>query len=373
MEGVVMNRNFWSSKRVLVTGHTGFKGSWLSLWLHELGAEVVGYALEPPSEPNLFGSLGLASIVRHCHGDIRDHEEVTKLFKRHEPEIVFHLAAQSLVRESYRDPVRTYSTNVMGTVHVLEAARQTPSVRVVINVTSDKCYENKEWLWGYREIDPIGGHDPYSSSKGCAELVTAAYTKSFFFPDRYGTEHQVALSSVRAGNVIGGGDWAADRLVPDCIRALSRSEEVVLRNPRAFRPWQHVMEPLRGYLLLAEKSWDPGSLFAGAWNFGPSADESWSVECVVKEMIRLWGSGSYRSDAQGHPHEANQLKLDCSKAVAQLGWRPHYSVLKALEKTVAWYKLFHGGISAQALREFTQTQIRHYASSVGSDKRGIRD
>jgi len=342
-----------------VTGHTGFKGSWLSIWLRKLGAHVIGYSIEPPSTPNNFEACDLESKTTHIHGDIRDLEHLQAVFKKYKPDIVFHLAAQPIVRFSYTDPHTTYETNVMGTVNVLESMSQTNSVRVLVNITSDKCYENKEWVWGYRENDPMGGYDPYSSSKGCAELVTAAYRQSFFNPERY-EEHKVAISSVRAGNVIGGGDWGEDRLIPDCIRALSQGKEIVIRNPNAIRPWQHVLEPLSGYLLLGAKLWYDGPKYSGAWNFGPMDGEVWTVEEVVKETIRSWGEGSYRVESHGNPHEAHWLKLDCSKARIDLQWEPRYNVKQALEKTIAWYKMFYQGSKATDMLEFTEKQIEIY-------------
>jgi CDP-glucose 4,6-dehydratase len=356
--------SFWHNKKVLITGHTGFKGSWLSLWLHSIGAEVIGYALAPPGDPNLFEAIGLQRNIKHIHGDVRDYNGLLGVFQTHKPEIVFHLAAQSLVRISYSAPQMTYETNVMGTVNLLESVRHTPSVRLVINVTSDKCYENREWIWGYRENDPIGGHDPYSSSKGCSELVTSAYLKSFFSPEKFGAEHHVALASARAGNVIGGGDWAIDRLVPDCIRALARNEEIAIRYPRAIRPWQHVLEPLSGYLLLAERLWEDGSNYAGSWNFGPIDSETWSVGNVVKRVYELWGKdlpGDNGLTPRGrNPHEAGYLKLDCSKARITLGWTPKYSVREALDKTVEWYKKFDDGCDERTLRQVTSNQIVEY-------------
>ena len=281
-------------------------------------------------------------------------------FKEYQPEFVFHLAAQPLVRFSYKDPRLTYETNVMGTVNLLEAVRQTKSVRVVVNITSDKCYENKEWVWGYRENDPMGGHDPYSSSKGCAELVTSAYLRSFFSPEDYLNKHNVALASVRAGNVIGGGDWGEDRLIPDCIRALSQGKEIVIRNPNAIRPWQHVLEPLCGYLLLGAKLWDEGPKYSGAWNFGPQDGEVWTVEDMVKKIIHLRDDGSYRIERYGNPHEAHWLKLDCSKARIELQWEPRYTVKQALEKSIEWYRMFYEGSKADDMMEFTKKQIESY-------------
>lgn len=358
----------FENRTVLVTGHTGFKGAWLSLWLTELGSSVVGYALDPPSEPNLFEAVGLCRTLTHLHGDIRDHSHLLAVFNEYRPEVVFHLAAQPLVRYSYEEPRLTYETNVMGTVHVLEAMRCTESVRAAVIVTSDKCYENREWLWGYRECDPMGGRDPYSSSKGCAELVTSAYLKSFFNPDRYGEAHRVAVASARAGNVIGGGDWGRDRLVPDCIQALSKGEDPSIRNPHAIRPWQHVLEPLSGYLILAARLLEHGPCFSGAWNFGPADSEIWKVEEVVEEVYRLWGKGCPKQtdDAAAknneHPHEARWLKLDSSKARIELGWKPKYSVGAALVKTVEWYKQFYSRLGEKALLNYTRQQIEAYSS-----------
>ena len=332
---MVIRRDFWAGKRVLVTGHTGFKGSWLTLWLRALGANVSGYALEPPTDPALWRQIGLESEVGSHVADVRDFPALAQVFAQMRPEVVFHLAAQSLVRPSYQDPVATYATNVMGTVHLLEAVRKTPGVRVVVNVTSDKCYENHEWTRGYREDDPMGGRDPYSSSKGCAELVTAAYRSSFFSKDADST----ALASVRAGNVIGGGDWAADRLVPDFVRATRRGLPVRIRNPKATRPWQHVLEPLYGYLSLAELLWNEGPVHAGGWNFGPADVDAVPVEKVVSTLVSLWGSpAGWAADPGPHPHEAHYLKLDSSKSRSQLRWEPRLDLQTALAWTVEWYK-----------------------------------
>ena len=282
------------------------------------------------------------------------------------PDLVFHLAAQSLVRFSYQEPRLTYETNVMGTVNVLEAMRHTPSVRVAVNVTSDKCYENREPAAGYREEDPLGGRDPYSSSKGCSELVTAAYCRSFFAPGSYGTANRVALASVRAGNVIGGGDWGVDRLVPDCVRALSRQEEIVLRYPQAVRPWQHVLDPLGGYLLLGARLWQDGPRYAGPWNLGPDDHVTWTVEKVVQEIIRLWGGGSYRVDGHAQPHEARWLQLDCRKARTRLGWRPQYDVREALSLSIDWYRRFYEQAAPAELYRLTESQIATYQAVGGS-------
>ena len=325
-----------------------------------MGANVIGYALDPPSSPNMFESIGLKDCMTHVYGDVRDYNKMSALFKDYGPEIVFHLAAQSLVRKSFKDPRTTYETNVMGTVNLFESVRSTKSVRAVINVTSDKCYENKEWVWGYRENDPMGGHDPYSSSKGCSELVTSAYIKSYFGPERHGIDHQVALASVRAGNVIGGGDWGTDRLIPDCMRALSSQKSIVIRNPKSTRPWQHVLEPLRGYIMLAERLWDAGSEFSGSWNFGPNDQSSWTVEMVVKRLIELWGNGSYECPSSQDLHEARSLNLYSTKASVFLGWTPFLETSQVLRLTVDWYIKFYDGLGPQDLEKVTCEQIRKY-------------
>jgi CDP-glucose 4,6-dehydratase len=359
-------KDTFGSRRVFITGHTGFKGSWLSLWLIQLGAEVTGYALDPPTTPNLFDSIGLREKINHIHGDVRDYDHLLASLQSCIPDLVFHLAAQPLVRLSYQEPRLTYETNVMGTVNVLEAIRYTPSVRIAINVTSDKCYENRELAAGYREEDPLGGRDPYSSSKGSSELVTAAYCRSFFAPGSYGTANRVALASVRAGNVIGGGDWGVDRLVPDCVRALSRQEEIVLRYPQALRPWQHVLDPLGGYLLLAARLWQDGARYAGPWNFGPDDKVAWTVETVVQEIIRLWGGGSCQVDAQAQPHEAHWLQLDCRKARTRLGWRPRYDVREALSLSIDWYRRFYEQVAPSELYRLTESQIAAYLAVDGA-------
>jgi CDP-glucose 4,6-dehydratase len=364
-EGAVENvvtADFWAGKKVFVTGHTGFKGGWLSLWLQSLGAKVVGYALEPSARPNLFEVAEVGKGMRSVIGDVANPAKLNAVISEHAPQIVFHLAAQALVRASYESPIKTYATNVMGTAHLLEAVRATGSVKVVVNVTSDKCYENREWIWGYRENEALGGHDPYSSSKGCAELVTAAYRSSFFSPKDY-QRHGVALASARAGNVIGGGDWAEDRLVPDFIRAVTRSQPMMVRNPAAVRPWQHVLEPLHGYLLLAEKLWSDGPRYGEAWNFGPDDESAKSVETVVKALAAAWGDKArWRAEgAAGQPHEANYLKLDCSKAKGELGWHPRWGLEMALNATAQWYKAHQ---AAQDMKRFTLEQVRSYVMQV---------
>ena len=359
-----MNPSFWFSKKVFITGHTGFKGSWLSLWLQQLGAEVIGYALPPPTQPSLFKVVQVEKSMTSIIGDIRDGVLLTNAMRQAEPDIVIHMAAQPLVRKSYVDPVVTYSTNVMGTVQLLEAVRQTPSVRAVVNVTTDKCYENKEWVWGYRENEPMGGFDPYSSSKGCAELVTAAYRNSFFNTVRHG-EHQVALASARAGNVIGGGDWADDRLIPDVLRAIESGQSVKIRNPQATRPWQYVLEPLKGYLVLAEKLYTEGSAFAEAFNFGPAEEDAKPVQWIVEQLTHSWGDGaSWQLEGGTHPHEAHYLKLDCSKARLKLGWKPHWNLAQALQAIIVWHRAHIAHKSSTAMRSICLQQIKEYSQAI---------
>ncbi|HWQ89005.1 MAG TPA: CDP-glucose 4,6-dehydratase [Desulfitobacteriaceae bacterium] len=338
-----MKQQFWKGKKVLVTGHTGFKGSWLTIWLKMLGAEVSGYALKPLTTQDNFVVAGLDRKINHRIGDVRNYEQLLQCFYEAPPEIVFHLAAQPLVRESYSNPKSTYDINVGGTVNVLECCRQVESVRVIVNVTTDKCYDNKEWVWGYRENDRLGGYDPYSSSKACSELVTEAYRKSFFNPGSFST-HGKSLASARAGNVFGGGDWQADRIVPDSIRHLERGEPIIVRSPHAIRPWQHVLEPLSGYLLLAEKMAGNPSAHAEGWNFGPEDSSFLSVGALVDNIVKIWGEGSW----QGHSnpaalHEANLLKLDINKAKSLLGWSPQWNIEKAVAETVSWYKQYRSG------------------------------
>ena len=359
-----MNPSFWRGKKVFLTGHTGFKGSWLSLWLQQLGAQVTGYALPPPTNPSLFEVAHVAQGMKSIISDISDGTRLTNAMRQAAPDIVIHMAAQPLVRRSYVDPVETYSTNVMGTVCLLEAVRQTPSVRAVVNVTTDKCYENKEWVWGYRENEPMGGFDPYSSSKGCSELITAAYRNSFFNTAKY-SEHQVALATARAGNVIGGGDWAEDRLIPDILRAIESSQSVNIRNPHATRPWQHVLEPLSGYLSLAENLYTQGPAFAEAFNFGPAEEDVKPVQWIVEQLTQSWGNGaSWHLESGIHPHEAHYLKLDCSKARATLGWQPHWKLGQALQSIIVWHKAHSTHQNSKDMRSLCLQQINDYSQSI---------
>jgi len=345
----MVNRDFWHNKRVFLTGHTGFKGGWLALWLQSMGAKVTGYALSPPTEPNFFTVAEVAQgLEQSIIADIRNAGTLHSAMQQAQPDIVLHLAAQPLVRYSYAHPVETYQTNVIGTVNVLEAVRATPSVKAVLNITTDKCYENREWLWGYRENEALGGFDPYSSSKACAELVTAAYRQSFL------QTAGIALASARAGNVIGGGDWASDRLIPDFLRALDAGQPLIIRSPDSIRPWQHVLEPLSGYLLLAEKLFTDGVDFAEAWNFGSDDSDAKPVRWIIEQLALLRPDLIWHCDSTPQPHEAHYLKLDSSKAKQRLAWQPCWQLATALEKTVAWHDAWRRG---ETMREVSLAQI----------------
>lgn len=355
-----MFNDFFKHKRVFITGHTGFKGSWLLVWLKKLGAEICGYSLEPPTDPNLYDLVGANVGIKSIHGDVRDFSSVKKAINDFGPEIVIHLAAQSLVRKSYADPMLTFSTNIMGTVNVVEAVRQARGVKAVLNVTSDKCYENKEWIWGYRENDPMGGNDPYSSSKGCSELITSCYLKSFFDKTSFG-KLDIGLASARAGNVVGGGDFAMDRIIPDIVRSISKNESVYIRSPRAIRPWQHVLEPLCGYLKLSKCLYTHGNSFSGGWNFGPDTDSICNVRLIVEKIFNLWGKNKAQinlDNKQKNPHESAILKLDSSKARTRLKWKPLLNLHQSLEWTVNWYDAFF--TDPTKLRDLTEKQIDQY-------------
>ncbi len=351
-----VNPSFWNGKKVFLTGHTGFKGSWMSLWLQQMGAVVKGFSLAPDTHPNLFEAADVARNMLSEIGDIRDYNHVVRSMTEFAPDVLIHMAAQPLVRLSYEDPILTYSTNVMGTVNVLDAARKCDKLKAIVAVTTDKCYENREWVWGYREDEPMGGHDPYSSSKGCAELVTAAYRKSYF-----NGAGAPALASARAGNVIGGGDWSKDRLVPDILKAFENNVPVVVRNPKATRPWQHVLEPLSGYLVLAQRLFEDGQAFAEGWNFGPKDEDCQSVGWILEQMVEQWGgSASWELDKNNNPHEAGYLKLDCSKAAMRLGWYPKTRLEQTLNGIIEWHKAFLVGAN---MRDICLREIENYQSN----------
>lgn len=352
MEGMEIDELFWKGRRVFVTGHTGFKGSWISLWLQQLGADITGFSLAPAGSPNLFEIAQVADSMKHHVGDIRDLKQLTGALKTAAPDIVIHLAAQSLVRESYDDPVSTYSTNIIGTVNLLEAVRQVSSVKVVLNITSDKCYENEESDQPYSETDPMGGHDPYSSSKGCAELVTSSYYRSFL------KKQGAGIATARAGNVIGGGDWAKDRIVPDAIAAFISGETLEIRNPLATRPWQHVLEPLAGYLILCQKLYTNTEHYSGAWNFGPGAKDIQPVAKLVDAMVQNWpGDVCWKIDKDVHPHEAQNLTLDCTKANTQLAWKSIWNFERAVKETINWYLAWN---NRENVHKATMEQISSY-------------
>jgi len=350
-----MNRTFWQNKSVFLTGHTGFKGGWLAIWLSDMGAKVHGFSLDASTTPNLFIEAKVENhVVCSTIGDIRNAEHLQAAVQAAKPDIVIHMAAQPLVRASYVDPVETYATNVMGTVHLFEAIRKTPSIKAVVNITTDKCYENREWVWPYRENEAMGGHDPYSSSKGCAELVTSAYRRSFL------DEAGIQLASVRAGNVIGGGDWADDRLIPDFLSALDANETLVIRSPKAIRPWQHVLEPLSGYLKLAEMLYTEGAVYADGWNFGPDDADSQPVEWVVNHLCSQMLGANWQLDQNPQPHEASTLKLDSTKAKTLLGWKPRWNLAHALNKTIKWHNEWKAG---EDMARISLQQIREYESA----------
>jgi CDP-glucose 4,6-dehydratase len=345
--------NPWKGRRVFLTGHTGFKGGWLSLWLASRGARIRGYALDPSTTPNLFTAASVAGVLDDIRGDVRDFQKLEASMKEFGPEVVFHLAAQPLVRRSYTDPIGTISTNILGTAHVMEAIRNTSSVRAVVGITSDKCYQNQEWAWPYREVDTLGGYDPYSASKACAEIVSAAYRSSYFPVDKL-HEHHVALATARAGNVIGGGDWSGDRLIPDLIRGFQAKQPVLIRRPNSIRPWQHVLEPLNGYIMLAERLLEKQTEFASSFNFGPS-DDPWPVERIANKLVELWGDGAtWTRDSDPSLHEDHYLRLDASRARTELGWRPRLGIERALEWTVNWYRGLQQGAD---MGRVTQAQI----------------
>lgn len=352
--------NFYRGKRVLVTGHTGFKGSWLSIWLHELGAEVVGIGLEPFTERDNYVLSGIGKKIKaDIRADIRDGQRMKQIFSEYQPEIVFHLAAQPLVRLSYDKPVETYETNVMGSINIMEAIRSTDSVKVAVMITTDKCYENKEQIWGYRENEPMGGYDPYSSSKGAAEIAISSWRRSFFNPADYGKKHHVSIASVRAGNVIGGGDWALDRIIPDCIKALEAGKDIDIRSPKAIRPWQHVLEPLSGYMLLAQRMWNAPTKYCEGWNFGPLPESISTVWEVASKVVENYGSGKLNDVSDPNAlHEAKLLMLDISKAKFQLGWEPRMNIFECVELTVDWYRRY----SSENVYEVCLQQINKYLS-----------
>jgi len=352
VEGMVMAPEFWQGKKVFVTGHTGFKGSWLSLWLSELGAEVQGYALAPETNPNLFTEARVAEKINSEIGDIRDLAKLQKSMQVFNPDILIHMAAQPLVRLSYKTPVETYDINVMGTVKVLEAARKCSKLKSIVSVTTDKCYENKEWIWGYREDEAMGGYDPYSSSKACAELVSSAYRRSFM------QEQGIGLATARAGNVIGGGDWSGDRLIPDILKSFEKNQPVIIRNPKSTRPWQHVLEPLSGYLVLAQKLYESPEDYAEGWNFGPKDEGAKPVDWILDKMVKNWqGEASWQLDDNTHPHEAGFLKLDISKAKAKLNWQPIWSLDNTLEKIIQWHQAW---LAKQDMQQACLNEIKQY-------------
>ena len=367
---LVPDRTFWQGRRIFLTGHTGFKGSWLVAWLNSLGAEVSGFSLPPATDPSLFTILGGAGLCRHVEGDVRDAGALAGAMRAADPEIAIHMAAQPLVRLSYAEPSETFEINVQGTVNFLEACRRQKNLRSVVVVTTDKCYENREWEWSYREGDPLGGHDPYSASKACAEIVTHSYRASYFAPERH-AEHGVTVASARAGNVFGGGDWSSDRLVPDIVRAFSRGESVTIRNPCAVRPWQHVLEPLSGYLMLARAGIERGTETARAWNFGPADGQLVNVGDFVRLMVDAWGDGRFETPPQENaPHEANLLLLDSGLARRHLNWRPRFSLIEAVKATADWYRSCYAGTPTAELAELTRAQIGAFSANLAAAQSG---
>jgi CDP-glucose 4,6-dehydratase len=354
----VIDQKFWEGKRVFLTGHTGFKGSWLSLWLSSLGAEVNGYALKSPTSPALFDEAIVGKVINSQIGDIRDQDLLRESMLKINPDILIHMAAQSLVRYSYDSPIETYEVNVIGTAIVLEMARSCSNLKAIVNITTDKCYENDERSQGYKENDPMGGHDPYSSSKGCAELVTSAYRRSFL------QEQGIGLASVRAGNVIGGGDWAGDRLIPDILRSFEKSEPVVIRNPKATRPWQHVLEPLSGYLVLAQKIYKNQEKYSEGWNFGPDEKGIKPVDWILDKMISKWPNSSWKLDTDSNPHEANFLKLDISKAESKLGWHPIWGLSHTLDKIIDWHRAW---LNKEDMQTICIGEIEEYTRDMNNE------
>ena len=353
-----IDKNFWQGKRVFLTGHTGFKGSWLSLWLFSLGAELKGYALNPPTSPSLFNEANLSSIIDSKIGDIRDQDSLFESMTEFDPDILIHMAAQPLVRFSYNAPIETYEVNVIGTAKVLEAARSCPNLKAIINITTDKCYENDGRSKSYKEDDAMGGYDPYSASKGCAELVTSSYRRSFL------KEQGVGLASVRAGNVIGGGDWADDRLIPDILRSFEKSEPVLIRNPKATRPWQHVLEPLSGYLLLAQKMYKNQNKYAEGWNFGPRNTDFKPVDWILNNMIDKWPNSRWNLDTRPNPHEESFLQLDISKAETKLGWSPVWNLSYTLEKIIDWHQAW---LKKEDMQDVCLSDIEAYMIDMGNE------
>ncbi len=359
-----MFKNIYKNKRVLITGDTGFKGSWLAIWLKELGAQVTGYSLQPPSEPNNFEACLLNNHIKHIYGDIRDYAAMKTVFDQFQPDFVFHLAAQAVVRTSYEQPKLTFDTNVGGTVNVLEAVRLTPSVKVLVNITSDKCYENREWVWGYRENDAMGGSDPYSASKGCAEIIFTSYLRSFFHTPAC-KKRQIGTASCRAGNAIGGGDWGQNRLIPDCVRAISSGHPIDIRNPHSIRPWQHVLELLSGYLWVGALLWDNPENYSGSWNFGPGGSEHLTVADIVDRLIDAWGCGNWLDVSDfAAVHEAATLKLCCDKAMTRLDWHNTLSIDQSVVITVEWYKQFYRKSEAADMYNLCVRQIQYYAEQA---------